>query len=62
MFRYRLNDTEGGFVCELEHPAPNLEPGDVVTSPDGKRWRILRYVPAPEDAPIHRLLEVEWHE
>ena len=41
MFRYRLNDTDGGYVGDLEHPAPNLEPGDLVTTEDGRRWRVV---------------------
>ncbi len=32
MYRYRLNDTDGGYVGEPEHPVPNLEPGDTVTT------------------------------
>jgi hypothetical protein len=33
--------------------------GDMVTTEDGRRRRVVRYVPAPEEAPVHRLLEVE---
>jgi hypothetical protein len=36
MASYRLHDTTGDDVGLLEHPAPNLEPGDVVTLPDGQ--------------------------
>jgi hypothetical protein len=32
VFRYRLHDTDGDDVGELQHPAPNLEPGDTVTT------------------------------
>jgi hypothetical protein len=33
---YRLHDTNGEDLGLLEHPAPNVEPGDVVTLPDGR--------------------------
>lgn len=59
MFRYSLHDTEGNDLGELQHPAPNLEPGDAVMTEDGRPWRVVRYVVAPEDAPMRRLLEVE---
>jgi hypothetical protein len=59
VFRYGLHDTDGGDQGDLQHPAPNLEPGDSATTEDGRRWRVVRYVPAPEEAPMHRLLEVE---
>ena len=38
MFRYRLHDTEGNDLGELQHPAPNLEPGDTVMTEDGIVW------------------------
>lgn len=60
--RYRLHDTEGNDLGLIEHPATNLEPGDMVTTEDGRRWRVVRYVPAPEEAPVQRLLEVEAYE
>lgn len=62
MCRYRLCDTEGNDLGLIEHPAPNLEPGDQVTTEDGRCWRVVRYVPAPAEAPMRRLLEVERHE
>jgi hypothetical protein len=34
---YRLHDTSGDDLGLLEHPAPNLEPGDVVVVADGER-------------------------
>jgi hypothetical protein len=35
---YRLQDTTGDDLGLLEHPAPNLEPGDVVVlATDGRR-------------------------
>jgi hypothetical protein len=33
---YRLHDTTGEDLGTLEHPAPNLEPGDVVVLADGR--------------------------
>jgi hypothetical protein len=48
VYRYRVHDTDGDDLGELQHPAPNLEPGDTVTTEDGRRWRVVRYVPAPE--------------
>jgi hypothetical protein len=33
---YRLHDTTGDDLGLLEHPAPNLEPGDVVVLADGR--------------------------
>jgi hypothetical protein len=32
---YRLHDTTGDDLGLLEHPAPNVEPGDVVELEDG---------------------------
>lgn len=61
-YRYSLHDTEGNDLGTIEHPAPNLEAGDPVTTEDGTHWRVVRYVPAPAEAPIQRLLEVEPHE
>jgi hypothetical protein len=33
---YRLHDRSGDDLGLLEHPAPNLEPGDVVVLADGR--------------------------
>jgi hypothetical protein len=33
---YRLHDTTGDDLGLLEHPAPNVEPGDVVMLDDGR--------------------------
>jgi len=32
---YRLHDTTGDALGTVEHPAPNVEPGDVVMLDDG---------------------------
>jgi hypothetical protein len=38
-FRYRVFSTTQDDLGTLEHPAPNLEPGDVIMLPDiGRRW------------------------
>jgi hypothetical protein len=31
---YRLHDAAGDHLGVIEHPAPNVEPGDVFTLPD----------------------------
>jgi hypothetical protein len=33
---YRIHDTAGDDLGLVEHPAPNLEPGDVVVLADGR--------------------------
>ena len=33
---YRLHDTTGDDLGLIEHPAANVEPGDVLTPPDGR--------------------------
>jgi hypothetical protein len=33
---YRLHDTTGDDLGVIEHPAPNVEPGDVVMLQDGR--------------------------
>jgi len=34
---YRIHDTTGDDLGTVEHPAPNVEPGDVVMLVDGRR-------------------------
>jgi len=36
MALYRLRDTTGEDLGLIEHPAPNVEAGDVVMLPDGR--------------------------
>ena len=36
MLTYRLHDTTGDDLGLLEHPAPNVEPGDVVKIAGGR--------------------------
>lgn len=49
---YRLHDTTGDDLGLLEHPAPNLDPGDVVVLEDGRE--ALETGPGP----LAALLEV----
>ncbi len=43
---YRLHDTTGEDLGLLEHPAPNLEPGDVVVLADGREGVVTARVEA----------------
>jgi hypothetical protein len=43
---YRLHDTTGDDLGLLEHPAPNLEPGDVVVVADGREAVVTARVEA----------------
>ena len=47
---YRLHDTTGDDLGVIEHPAPNLEPGDVVVIPDERE--------ALDEAPTDGLAEL----
>ena len=35
-YRHRLHDTTGDDLGLIEHPAPNVEPGDVLMLADGR--------------------------
>ena len=55
---YRLHDHERNDLGLVEHhPAPNLEPGDVVVTPDGREALVTARVEA-EQGPLVALLEV----
>jgi hypothetical protein len=54
---YRLQDHSGDDLGLLEHPAPNLEPGDVVVLRDGREALVTARVEA-ERGPLAALLEV----
>ena len=59
MPRYRLRDTTGDDLGLLEHPAPNLEPGDVVALADGREALVTARVDAePGWGQLVALLEV----
>jgi hypothetical protein len=53
----RLHDTTGDDLGPLEHPAPNLEPGDVVVLPDGREALVTARAEV-EPGPLAALLEV----
>jgi len=56
---YRLHDTSGDDLGLLEHPAPNLEPGDVVVLADGREAIVTARVEAePGPGPLVAMLEV----
>ena len=54
---YRLHDTNGEDLGLLEHPAPNVEPGDVVMLPDSREALVTARVESDE-GPVAALLEV----
>ena len=56
---YRLHDATGDDLGLLEHPAPNLEPGDVVVVADGREALVTARVEAePGPGPLVAMLEV----
>jgi hypothetical protein len=56
---YRLHDTTGDDLGLLEHPARNLEPGDVVVLADGREPVVTARVEAePGPGPLVAMLEV----
>lgn len=56
---YRLQDTSGDDLGLLEHPAPNLEPGDVVVLADDREAVVTARVEVePGPGPLVALLEV----
>ena len=56
---YRVHDTAGEDLGLLEHPAPNLEPGDVVVVADGREAIVTARVEAePGWGQLVALLEV----
>jgi len=54
---YRLHDTTGDYLGTVEHPAPNVEPGDVVVLPDGREALVTARVEAAKGSLV-ALLEV----
>lgn len=56
---YRIHDTTGDDLGEIEHPAPNLEAGDVVVVADGREAIVTARVEAePGWGQLVALLEV----
>ena len=58
MLVYRVHDTAGDDVGTLLHPAPNLEPGDVVVLEDGREALVTSRVETDSRGPFAALLEV----
>lgn len=54
---YRLHDTTGDDLGLFQHPAPNVEPGDVVMIDDGREVLVTARVEA-EPGRLVALLEV----
>lgn len=55
--QYRLHDHTGDEVGLVEHPAPNLEPGDVLILEDGREALVTARIEAGS-GPLAALLEV----
>lgn len=51
---YRLHDTTGDDVGLVEHPAPNVEPGDVVMLQDGREALVVARVETGGVGPFAR--------
>lgn len=56
--RYRLHDTTGEDVGVIAHPAPNVEPGDVIMLPDGREAIVTAQVETSGVGPFAAMLEV----
>jgi hypothetical protein len=54
---YRVHDTTGDDLGTVEHPAPNVEPGDVVVLRDRREALVTARVEA-EPGPLAALLQV----
>jgi hypothetical protein len=54
---YRVHSTTGDDLGVIVHPAPNVEPGDVVELPSGHDAIVTARIET-DDAPIAALLEV----
>jgi hypothetical protein len=55
---YRVHDTVGDDLGVIEHPASNVEPGDVVQLADGHDAIVTARVEIDDETPIAALLEV----
>ena len=56
-YRYRVHDTTGDDLGAVQHPAPNVEPGDVVMLRDGREALVTARVES-KPGPLAALLEV----
>ena len=57
-YLYRVRDLTGKDLGVLEHRAPNVEPGDVVTLPDGRKALVSARIGAGRGSRFAALLEV----
>ena len=57
-YLYRVRDRAGKDLGVLEHPAPNVEPGDVVTLSDGREALVFARIGAGRSSRFAALLEV----
>ena len=55
---YRLQSTAGADLGLLQHPAPSLEPGDIVELADGSQGLVTARIESNDDDPLVALLEV----
>ena len=55
---YRIHDTTGDDLGTFEHPAPNVEEGDVVILEDGREALVTRRVETYGVGPLAGLLQV----
>jgi hypothetical protein len=51
-FRFRLYSNESDEVGEFETIVPNWSQGDEFLMGDGRRFRIVRILPAPDDVGV----------
>jgi hypothetical protein len=56
-YRYRLHDTTGDDLGTVEHPAPNVGPGDALVLPGGREALVTARVET-DGGPLAALLEV----
>lgn len=56
-YRYRVHAHDGGDLEVVEHPAPNLEPGDVILLSDNREGLVTVRVEVTK-GPFAALLEV----
>ena len=61
MPKYALQD-QRRYLGLLEHPAPNLNPGDLVVLPDGREARITAVIGAGRYSKLAAVLEVVFAE
>jgi hypothetical protein len=55
---YRVRNTTGEDLGLLEHPAPNVEPGDMVTLADGREALVTATIGSGRGSRFAALLEV----